>query len=538
MITYRLFDETENFITGDKRIWDNKLYEATNNMPVSNPGDMTYLPVFNANWNHSPDTTYFNIIYLNDTCIISIDVTVDDITFILPNPQSFKYKKFNFIVSTSGNELTIQTHDSSTFINNSKLSVTYPATNDNVTFFSNSTGWQVNSEVIDKLPLLFSCTTNNSQTFIDTRINVNIDKIIKSQGNIAHLTSNEIIFDENGLFIFSVSCATDISSGSSRSTSNAFLQIDTGSGFIDVSDFKLSMYNRMSGNGISQGSQIIPINISKNDKIRLQVVRADGSDTLMTIPNGTSITVFMSKGLRGEKGVKGDSGNDGDLTWEGTWSAGSYDINQTVQYQGSSFVCITNGTVTTPGTPSSPNTGWELLCEKGVDGSGTSINISDSNVSVPNSPFSTINFTGDITATDAGSSIVDVNFEETIEYMIPIWAEENNSLGAGSYEWAFGNGANTPSDGGITIFVPSGYSCEVVGMSLRVGSGTATVELVVNGVLQGSACQVQLTSGQGIANTISPTISISSGDYINFHTLSANSTSGPCVVTAWLRYFK
>ena len=212
MITYRLFDETENFITGDKRIWDNKLYEATNNMPVSNPGDMTYLPVFNANWNHSPDTTYFNIIYLNDTCIISIDVTVDDITFILPNPQSFKYKKFNFIVSTSGNELTIQTHDSSTFINNSKLSITYPATNDNVTFFSNSTGWQVNSQVtsvggqiqpyLDEQSDMVFPLGGSDLTLILTGGNFDTDlsidmgpQITVTSINIISFTELEVIFD-------------------------------------------------------------------------------------------------------------------------------------------------------------------------------------------------------------------------------------------------------------------------------------------------------------------------------------------------------
>ena len=31
-------------------------------------------------------------------------------------------------------------------------------------------------------------------------------------------------------------------------------------------------------------------------------------------------------------------------------------------------------------------------------------------------------------------------------YMVPIWAEENGGLGNNTYEWAFGNGANTPSN--------------------------------------------------------------------------------------------
>jgi hypothetical protein len=38
------------------------------------------------------------------------------------------------------------------------------------------------------------------------------------------------------------------------------------------------------------------------------------------------------------------------------------------------------------------------------------------------------------------------------EYMYCVWAEENAALGASNtYEWAFGNGANTPADGGMNI---------------------------------------------------------------------------------------
>jgi hypothetical protein len=44
------------------------------------------------------------------------------------------------------------------------------------------------------------------------------------------------------------------------------------------------------------------------------------------------------------------------------------------------------------------------------------------------------------------------------EYMVPIWAEENATLNDGGYEWAFGNGANSPSNAGIAIYVPLSMS--------------------------------------------------------------------------------
>ena len=124
------------------------------------------------------------------------------------------------------------------------------------------------------------------------------------------------------------------------------------------------------------------------------------------------------------------------------------------------------------------------------------------------------------------------------EYVVAIWAEENSSLGNTTYEWAFGNGANTPQDGGVTILVPDGFKCEVVGMTLRLGGGTATVELVHNGVLQGANCNVTIASGQGAANSSFAPIAVQDNDYINFRTTTAVGTASPCVVTAWLKYME
>jgi len=121
-------------------------------------------------------------------------------------------------------------------------------------------------------------------------------------------------------------------------------------------------------------------------------------------------------------------------------------------------------------------------------------------------------------------------------YLVPIWAEENAALAATTYEWAYGNGASTPNDGGVTIYVPKRQLCHVVAMSLRLGSGTATVELVHNGAVKGSAAQVAIASRQSATNELDPPLEIVDNDYINFRTLAAAGTSAPNVVTAWLRY--
>ncbi len=127
-----------------------------------------------------------------------------------------------------------------------------------------------------------------------------------------------------------------------------------------------------------------------------------------------------------------------------------------------------------------------------------------------------------------------------IEYMLPIWAEENAALGAGNHEWAFGNGANTPSDRGIPIFVPTGYTCEIVAMSLSINAGTATVEVNLNGSNLGvsDGVEVAVASGNHAVAEISTPYGVSNGDVLNFRTRLASGTSGPCQVCAYLRFTK
>jgi hypothetical protein len=124
-------------------------------------------------------------------------------------------------------------------------------------------------------------------------------------------------------------------------------------------------------------------------------------------------------------------------------------------------------------------------------------------------------------------------------YLVPLWAEENSTLGASNtYEWAFGNGANTPAGGGVLIYVPNGQTCAVKAMGVKMNntSGSATVELVHNGTPQGSSARVVATSNGGALSELSTPLSISNGDMLNFLTSSSSGTSSPCTAVAWLEY--
>jgi hypothetical protein len=123
------------------------------------------------------------------------------------------------------------------------------------------------------------------------------------------------------------------------------------------------------------------------------------------------------------------------------------------------------------------------------------------------------------------------------EYMVPIWAEENATLNDGGYEWAFGNGANSPSNAGIAIYVPPKHECHIVAMTgtTNSASGNSVIEADINGVLQGALCNVTLSGRSGVNDSFAP-VALSSGDRLSFRTTTAGTNSQPNTVTAWLRY--
>jgi len=137
---------------------------------------------------------------------------------------------------------------------------------------------------------------------------------------------------------------------------------------------------------------------------------------------------------------------------------------------------------------------------------------------------------------DDASLVVKSYVDEGHVFYNELWAEENAALATATYEWAYGNGANTPSTGGQTKYVPSGYTCTLVAMTLTIGGGTATVEAVINGTPQGSNANVSVSSGTTNTNDSFTPVSISNGDLVNFRTQTASGTSGPCVATMIFKF--
>ena len=122
------------------------------------------------------------------------------------------------------------------------------------------------------------------------------------------------------------------------------------------------------------------------------------------------------------------------------------------------------------------------------------------------------------------------------QYVYPIWAEENSTLGNSTYEWAFGNGANTPTNNGIAIYVPVGWQAHIVAMGATTNnaSGTSVIEAEINGTLQGSNCNVTLAGRSAVNSAFTP-VALSNADRLNFRTTTAGTNTAPNSVVAWIR---
>jgi len=302
-------------------------------------------------------------------------------------------------------------------------------------------------------------------------------------------TNNErITINSNGTYIITGN-VNIVNTGGNRVTGYMDLRIN---GVADE-DTRAKGYSRGSGYGDINLQVVTTKVLEDGDYIDLYC-GIDDADQTNAVNTQTSQSEFIvvkvvggPRGVDGVQGAPGPAGSPGDITWEGDWSAGLYTTNMSVAHEGSSYIAL-NDTTDEP-----PSDDWDLIASKGDTG--------------PAGPMD--------------------------NYTFCIWAEENSGIEASTYEWAFGNGADTPSGRGIPIYVPSGMTCTCVAMSLSINAGTATVELEINGVVQGANCDVTVSSGTSAVQSDFLPVSISNGDVVNFRTSAASGTSGPCQVCAW-----
>ncbi len=137
---------------------------------------------------------------------------------------------------------------------------------------------------------IFSIYPDAIQVFDATRITVNFNTVRQSDAAFS-LSAGEVTVNTSGIYIVSLT-ATNDNQGAARCGSQIFVQVDTGSGYVDVPSFEITLYNRNKTSGKSTGSMSVALNLSASDKIRCQTMMESGSGTLETHPTGYELLIF------------------------------------------------------------------------------------------------------------------------------------------------------------------------------------------------------------------------------------------------------
>lgn len=97
---------------------------------------------------------------------------------------------------------------------------------------------------------------------------------------------------EAGNYVVSGRMTTDVTVGASRSTSEMKLQVDTGSGFVDIPATRGLMYNRISTVGDSSCRVTAIVTFGVGDIVKIQARRVQGTDTVVTRGDGCSLMLY------------------------------------------------------------------------------------------------------------------------------------------------------------------------------------------------------------------------------------------------------
>lgn len=126
-------------------------------------------------------------------------------------------------------------------------------------------------------------------------------------------TSNsEVTIAVAGQYIVHAEVTTDVTSGSSRSDSSMWLELDTGSGFAEVEGTRGEMYNRQATQGASSASCTAILNLDAGDKLRIYCQRNSGSNTVVLHADGSRLIITAMRGPAGADGADGADGAQGD----------------------------------------------------------------------------------------------------------------------------------------------------------------------------------------------------------------------------------
>lgn len=127
-----------------------------------------------------------------------------------------------------------------------------------------------------------------------------------SQGEISSgfshtLNSSEITVQRAGVYFVHADITLD-STTSTRTSSQAIIQLDTGSGFADVDGSHAWGYHRTTGNGEGTATAAAVLLLSPGDVIRV-VAQFVGGTALTSVANASRLIIFNTRGPQGPTGA-------------------------------------------------------------------------------------------------------------------------------------------------------------------------------------------------------------------------------------------
>ena len=160
---------------------------------------------------------------------------------------------------------------------------------------------------------------------------------------------------------------TTLVKSSTRSEYVSYLEINTGSGWVELPGSRQYHYSRLSSQGEGTvTSKVFLENFETGYQFRVRVGE-DQADAGNTVANSCSLVIYTVS----SQGDKGDPGTPGNGVFRGEWdNTLSYNGDDLIRYSGSLYVSLQNNNYnnTPPDLSTGDNSWWSLVVAKGDDG--------------------------------------------------------------------------------------------------------------------------------------------------------------------------
>lgn len=210
-----------------------------------------------------------------------------------------------------------------------------------------------------------SRTLDTDTGTITTEQTIDFDVLVK-ESEVAPFTINgagnlTVVTPEDYLFVVRLS----IDSGNNtRAVVSIFLDLDTGSGFVEVPGTRAYVYSRQANDGEGTGviANVLP-DLKAGDIVRVRAEEVGSGGSPFGLASGSSLTAFAMK----NKGDQGDPGLPGNGVYRQDYdNATTYDINDYVTHLGSLWISLQGSNLNNQ--PDSSPAFWHKVVCKGDPG--------------------------------------------------------------------------------------------------------------------------------------------------------------------------